>query len=451
MHTPYPVALKHFPAIRQSLLAKFSDCQLQAGFELALSLKRPDGTLHTSGYTTHRQAAGRVIHSTLARALKHMCDRGEERIAPETLIEFWDDELRQANVPVSETFSLPAHEDALARRTLRKWARDNWITVADIQGVEERLEAVLRYPDGQGGLVERRVTGQLDLLLMDPTGRHATVPDWKDTWKLPPTVRYDEEEDNDAGDDTLSAEGYFQQQFYALLLFIAFPALQSVTLREFYIRRSKPREATLWRDRDLDNLIAYFSARVELFDRIYEEAVVTRRGRIRRRPLTVVHGVSKWGEPSPGGHCSFCPKALDCPTDVDLREFGQFTSDEEAEAGIGLMLRLRRAAKQLERSAETWVDRHGPVRVVDAKRVRLIGYTAAERTERPSLKQVEDAMRAGRDPRDLYRRKTHTRFAEFTPGSDAELGLSDDDVALMFEQAAEEAQRQKGRGRRRAA
>jgi len=169
---PYPTALRHYPRIRQSTLNGFSACHLYSGFELSMAIPKP-GTpgLQTSGYSTAAQARGRLMHSTIARALKHMVAERQESIPPSIIIDLWDEEIRQAGVPVAETFALPAHEDIFARQMLRKWARENAFSIDEIYGVEVRLEAPLVYPDGAGGLVERIVTGQLDLLLVDPSGR----------------------------------------------------------------------------------------------------------------------------------------------------------------------------------------------------------------------------------------------------------------------------------------
>lgn len=440
--------MAHFPALRQSMLAGFADCQLYAGFELRNAIPRP-GTqlLHTSGYTTHRQAAGRLIHDTLRRAIRDMAERKQERIPHQLLWDIWDDVLRQATVPVDQTHTLPAHEDALARRTLKKWAGDNWFTIADVYAVEERLTATVRYPDGAGGLVDRILTGQLDLLLVDPSGTHATVVDYKDTWKLPARRGSEDEDlyDDGAADepDRLSLEGYFQQQFYAMLLFSQpeFRGLQSVTLRENYIRRSRTREAPIWRHQ-LPALVAYFAATAERFDRCYEASIVTRRQRVRKRPLATV---AQWGEPSPGAHCSYCPGAMDCPVPREAREEGMIATPAEAQTIAGILIRAKRVVAMCERSLRTWADHEGPVRVRDGKRDRFFGFLERERVERPTLRQVSDAMLAGRDPRDLYKRKVSTAFTDFS-ADDAPREIDPDAVVELFEAAAEKAKtRRRGR------
>lgn len=445
---PYPTALAHFPVLRQSMLATFADCQLQAGFELRAAIGKPGArVLHTSGYTTHRQAAGRLIHSTLGRALRHMLERTQERIAPEIILDLWDDELRQASEKLADTFALPAHEDVLARKTLRKWANDNWITIAEVYGVEERLAVPIQYPDGAGGFVTRVLTGQLDLLLVDPSGTHATVPDWKDTWKLPPKASGDDDEDYD-DDDTLSLEGYFQQRFYAMLIFLTpeLRGVQSVTLREFYVRRSQPREATLWRHQ-LPDLVRYFSAETEKFDRCYEAAIRTRRNRVRRRALATP---AQWGEPSPGAHCFNCPGRMDCPVPPEARIGGMIGNPAEAQTYGGILLRAKSVVKLIEASMRTWTDHEGPTRVRDAKRDHFLGYVVRERVERPSLRQINEALLAGRDPRELYKRKTSTVFTNYAPTADVTRGLDDEDTVAMFEKAAALAELDRPRPRTRA-
>lgn len=444
---PYPTAVAHFPALRQSMLAGFADCQLYAGFELRNALPRPgEQLLHTSGYTTHRQAAGRLIHDALRRALRHMAREREERIPHELLWDLWDEAIRQADVPVSQTHTLPAHEDDLARRTLKKWALDNVFTIREVYAVEQRYTAIVRYPDGQGGVVERVLTGQLDLLLVDPSGTHATVVDYKDTWKLPATRgSEDDDEDDEQEEDRLSDEGYFQQQFYAWLLFSQpeFRALQSVTLRENYIRRSRSREAPIWRHK-MPALTAYFAATAERFDRCYEAAIVTRQKRVRRRPLATP---AQWGEPSPGAHCSFCPGAMDCPVPREAREGGMITTPAEAQKIAGILLRAKRVVAMCERALRTWTDREGPVRIRDGKRQRFFGYLERERVERPSLRQIDAAMLAGRDPRDLFRRKVSTAFTDFS-ADDQPPEIDNDDVVALFEAAAAaSAKRNRGRSR----
>lgn len=416
------------------MLSGFASCHLYAGFELALAIPTPgSAALQTSGYTTAAQARGRLIHSTIARALRHMMEEDQESIPPRLVIDFWDEEIRQVGVPVAETFALPAHEDVFARRTLRKWARENAFTIEDIYGVEERLEAVVPYPDGHGGTVERIVTGQLDLLLVDPSGIHATVPDWKSGFGLP-AQRKTGDEDEDAGiDDRLSLEGYFQQRFYALLVFVGLPAVQSVTLREYYLPWSEPREATIWRH-ELPDIMAYIAALVEAFDRCFESAIVTRRGRVRRRPLATV---KQWGEPSPGGHCSWCAKAADCPVDIDAREGGAVTTPVDAERMAGILIRAKRVVAQTERSLKTWTSLEGPVRVRDGKRDRFLGHVLTERVDRPTFAQLDKALLAGRDPRELYRTKTGSTFRDFSPDADVTRGLTSEDTLAMFERARE--------------
>lgn len=434
--------------MRQSLLAKFSDCQLSAGFELALSiLHGPDAEgLHRSGWTSHRAAGGRIAHEVVARAIREMVARDEERIAPELVMGYLDDAMRQRDRPIAETFALPPAEIVQLRKTLRKWARENVITIGDVYAIEHRIEAELTYTL-DGWTVRRTVSGQLDLLMFDASGRHATVPDWKDTWKLPPQGREEDEDQDDPGsDDKLSPEGYFQQRFYALLVFLAFPKVQSVTTREFYLRRSEPREATLWRH-ELPDLVAEFSAMVERFDRSVHAAFEPApKRRKRRKPLATI---AEWGEPSPGAHCSYCPKAVECPVDPDARRGGSISSPEAAERAAGELLKARAVVKQIGESLEAWLSYHGPVRVRDAKRDRVFGLVKTRRTARPTRRAMEQAILAGRDPLDLYRETTGTRMSDYTPErADVAAGQDDDDHLAIFEAAAERARQRRERAAR---
>lgn len=451
---PYLTALAHHRVLRQSLLAVMADCGLQAGFKLRFAITKPGAqVLHTSGYATHRQAAGSLVHATIARALREMIAptdprRGQqESIPPGTVLEIWDEVTRQADVSIDKMLALPAHEDAFARRTLDKWAKDTRITISEVYGIEKRLSAPVYYPDGHGGMVERILTGQLDLLLVDPSGTHATVPDWKHSWRLPTRrgVEYDDDTfdpERDSDDDQLSAEGVFQQQFYAFLIF-SHPdmrGIQSVTLRENYLPRSRERQATLWRH-ELPRLVSYFTNLAERFDRCYEASIVTRRGRIRRRVLATP---AQWGEPAPGAACAFCPGAMDCPLPKEARESGMISSPEEAQTYAGILLRARRIVAMADKGLRTWTDREGPIRVRDGKRERYFGWLERGRVERPTLKQVDEAILAGRDPRDLYRRKVSTTFKDFSP-EDQPPEIHPDDIAALWEWAAGEAARKRGR------
>jgi hypothetical protein len=54
-------------------------------------------------------------------------------------------------------------------------------------------------------------------------------------------------------------------------------------------------------------------------------------------------------------------------------------------------------------------------------------------------------MLAGKDPTQLFRRRTHTRFTHYAPDADVTRGLSEEDTLAMFEKAAELAERKRSR------
>jgi hypothetical protein len=163
---------------------------------------------------------------------------------------------------------------------VKKWAHDNAFDVMNLVDVEKRLDATVRYPQPDGGWVTRVITGQLDALLVEgATTSTAIVLDWKDMWKLPPETE-------------VGFGGYFQQRFYALLIFVNYPSVEDVTLREFYVRFSEPREATLSRKEYVRRHPRGDQALVEQFDRCVEE--------------------NEW-VPSPGRTAGSAPMPQKCP------------------------------------------------------------------------------------------------------------------------------------------
>jgi hypothetical protein len=96
--------------------------------------------------------------------------------------------------------------------------------------------------------------------------------------------------------------GYFQQRWYAYLIFTqpAFRSVERVTLREFYVRYSEPREITLSRDREFEDIREELATLVELFDRSVER--------------------NEW-VPSPGQHCGSARTRF--LTDQGVRTFGE--------------------------------------------------------------------------------------------------------------------------------
>jgi hypothetical protein len=468
-----PTAVERFPRLRQSLLARYSDCALMTAFELraGIATPSPDG-LHTSGWSTHRQAGGTVAHAVIQKALHRMLAEREEQVPTDVVEDLLDRELLLEGRRRGERFAIPTDEAMQLRKTLRGWAANTDWTFDEVAGVEVRFSTVVQYELDDGRRVSRELTGQLDVLLI--ANGHATVVDHKDTWQLPPARGTAADDDTPRKDDGLSPEGFFQQRFYALLVFRTIASIKSVTLRESYIRRGETREATIWRDQ-LPRLEAEMSAAAARFDRAYDDlapdaAAVSLPGaaadlvraldgdgddlgaldRLRDLVTGKQPPLHEAWEPSPGSHCRYCPKAHDCPIDPDLRGDGGLMEPDEAYAAAGEYLVAKRVTKYRKDQLMRWIDLHGPIRIKDGKRVRFLGFVTTRHTVKPTAAEVLAAQRAGRDPRLLYRTRTGTEFREVTPDAPG-VSFMGDDLVGEFERAAEyvRTQNQRTAGRSR--
>jgi hypothetical protein len=126
-----------------------------------------------------------------------------------------------------------------------------------------------------------------------PTNDHLVVLDWKDTWAIP-------------GPASISAEGYFQQRAYAYLLLMQpeHDHLDAVTLREVYVRFRAGRVGHGQRARRRPSPVAAADDRQELA--VIVEAFDEALQHGEERPVL-------WRNPSPGGHCNYCPLPHNCP------------------------------------------------------------------------------------------------------------------------------------------
>lgn len=403
---PYPRAVARFPQVRQSLLAAFDACALETHFEMS----------YRRGWNEHHQGRGQLFHRVAARCLREMARMGEDTIPVDAALAVLDEVIGQdyADTECPECASdkiLPGLSKYMERTcsncgamfqtefvnvprkhiadlvwVTKKWAHDNAFDTSHIIDVEKRLRATVHY-SLLGLAVERVLSGQLDVLMVDPADpSHAIVIDWKDTWKLPAKT-------------TISDEGFFQQRFYAWLVMANYKAVERVTLREFYVRRSETREATLWRH-DHDQLEHEFAALVRKFDKAYEEQV--------------------W-VPSPGAHCGWCARPTKCPIPTFTRGAGRITDERGAKQVAAQLIVAKRAARAAEDALRSWVDLHGPIQVKDAKGKRVYGFVESESTSRPSRDEIERALlQAGgeltaADLERLYRPAKQTRFIDHAP------------------------------------
>jgi hypothetical protein len=416
--TPYPVALERFPAVRQSRLATFDRCALSASFD--------EDFRH--GWSGHPQARGTIFHRFAARALVQMSEQGEKTIPTDAAIEILEDCLRQADVDKvcvecggditerfmdgfpktrcenghvhsSEFVNLPMSEVKDLRWVVVKWANESAFDIENLIDVEQRIKADLTY-DVDGDYVQRTLTGQLDAVFLGGDQMdEAIVLDWKDTWALPAPA--------DVGFD-----GYFQQRFYAWLVFKNYPMIQRVTLREFYVRYSEAREATVWRS-DIEDVERELAALVERFDRAFQDDVFP---------------------PSPGVHCQFCPRPAACPIFPGVRGEGTITDDKTARRFAAEATVAKAALDQRTKALKAYTSVHtGGVEVSDHKGKRVWGHRPIKRVSRPDKETMQQALRAAGAGQavnldELYREATGTRFEMHTP---VEVEDSPDDAKLM--------------------
>jgi hypothetical protein len=452
---PYPKALKRFPTIRQSWLSSFDDCGLTNYFDLT----------YRKGWSTSYQARGQIFHRFAAECLRTMAGLSEDSIPVDAALGILRDVMRQDDVDRrcpgcgSENLMLGMSNDGKRRCrdckhefetdlvnlsedsarslywTAIKWAHDNAFDIQNLVDVEKRAEATIYYPNRDlGGMVPRRLTGQIDALFIDDAGT-AIVIDWKDMWSLPPAHEPGE-------DDEVSFKGYFQQRFYAWLIFKQpeYHFVQRVTLREFYVRYSQPREATVTRA-DEAEIEGELAALAERFDRQWDEQL-----RLRRNSRRTAF------RPTPGKHCGFCILPTSCPIPAPARDEGRITTAEEAELEARRLLVSERIVKQARGALQTYGELNGPIPIRDAKGKRVLGFMPAQRTERPSLEQVEAAEREKGGPlssaelKALYKTKDGTRWGKFVPKEmTVPPGLSDEEIAEALEASIEAARESRDR------
>lgn len=383
---PYPTAKQKFPTLRQSLLSTFDACALGAKFDLE----------HRKDWTSHLAAEGQIFHRFAAKALKMMSDLGNATIDPEDGLAILRDCLRQHDVDPRDRVNIPAKLVKRLRWVVVKWCYENVFDIAHLVDVEQRLAAEVSY--GDFSEVNRMITGQLDCLFA-PEEDWAVVPDWKNSWALPPI-------------NEVSERGYFQQRVYGLLVMKTYSVIQRVTLRETYVRlkdknteAAPVREATVFRS-ELPAIEEELATLAENFDRCVEQGTW---------PLVPGEMPELW-TPSPGSHCSWCPNPTACPIFPSARVEGAIESEEQAERWAAEAIVAKAAYDQRTKALKAWNGAHGPTKVRHAKDPnRVIGYRQGSRTSRPTQKEVEAALReqgADLDVKTLYKTEAVTRFEQ---------------------------------------
>lgn len=427
---PYPRAMRRFPVLRQSWLSQFDDCGLSSRFEFE----------YRSGTSTHPQARGQIFHRFAGRALREMARMHEEEIEVDVAMAIFHEVLRQEDIDrecpwcfspnirpgvskhglrtcadcrrkfETELVNLPMREVKDLYWTVKKWARENQWDTRSLYSVEERLKAVVRY--GAYGGVERVLTGQTDALFR-PQPDWMVVLDWKDTWGLP-------------GPADVSFKGYFQQRFYAWMLMKQpqFKQVERVTLREFYVRFSEPREATIHRQ-DLDDIEAEMGALAERFDRAYEE--------------------NAW-VPTAGQHCNFCMRPSACPIPVFARDEGRIIDADRAKQVAESLLVAEKVVRDNRKALRGFAEVNGNLEVKSKKGKKVMGFKHSKTVVRPTRDELARAlMEAGPNGMvnldELYKERKNTKFGVFAPEASDDPSVQDAHLMEQLEASLAMAQK----------
>lgn len=372
-------ALALYPELRQSTLAAFDDCNLRALFDLR----------HARGWSSHPQSAGILFHRFAAEALRVMMLAGEERIPVAEALELLYWVVRQKDVPMDERVVVPLRDLRTLRMAVIKWAAENSFSVSRIVDIERRLRATVSYdPEDGTGLVERVLTGQLDVLLFEPPDT-AVVIDWKLTFGLPPERMPTTEVKAQNEANYISYEGYFQQRFYGLLVLRNYPSIQAVKLREFYPLKGRARTATLYRA-DLEHVEREMALKAEAFD----DAVTAG---------TLYAGTAGPGDAwpaSPGKHCSFCARPGRCPIEPEARGSGAIQDAEMAARYAAEREVATRVRDHRTDALKPWVAVHGPVELKHSKGRRAIAWVPNKTGRGHTFREYvpEESDRGGADP-----------------------------------------------------
>jgi len=399
--TPYPKALEEFPILRQSTLSRYDECGLTSLFE----------RMYRSTFDDGASGRGIIWHRWAAKAMYVMAEAGEDHLEVDVGISILLETLRQADTPPDEVVNIPMREIHDLLWMVKKFCYETRWNIAGLVDIEHRLNHVVHYPNPAGGWVERVISGQLDVLFAEGEALdHGIVIDYKTGWWLPPPSE-------------VSEGGFFQQRFYGLLAMRNHSTLNRVTLREFYPRYSQPREATVYREQ-LDEIEDTVSALAERFDRSVQEGI--------------------W-RPSPGAHCSYCPRPTKCPIFPTARRKGRISSAEEASVVAAQVLVGEKAIKQNKEALKVWTGEHGPIPIRDAKANRVWGHRVQRRVERPTREQMERAIETGETLDDLYRETIGTRFDIHVPSPDIE-PEPEPDLVEQLERSIALAEERKRRG-----
>jgi hypothetical protein len=241
-----------------------------------------------------------------------------------------------------------------------KWVKDNHFTVRNIVDVERTLTATLDVPHWETGEVYQRVLEGTPDAVIAAEDNTAIVLDWKHTWMLPP------ERDEDEDEPGLSYHGFFQQQWYGWLILKMYPGIQRVILREFYVRRTKRRQAAINRS-DMHVIERRLRALISNMDRALQV------GQPANYHLETLEALGSW-KPSPGKHCHYCAASIYCPIEEAYRGDGGIETPEDAARWAARRTVAKSIHKRADQVLQPFAELHGPIKIKSAKGARVLGY-----------------------------------------------------------------------------
>ena len=346
--------LDYLPTVRQSILSNFDNCRLSTRWNL-------EGV----AFDNPAQARGHLFHRYAAEVLRTLWRSGEDSMPTEEAMVILYETVAQRHVTDRDVVWLPAVE----RRILRKCAialvynhgrqeprRFKMHNLLAVEGTTmeggEPLTIPVSYPDPDGGIVERTLTGRPDAIVAHPPDG-IEILDWK-TDRQPPAQGPDEgDERGDHRDDAehVSYGGYFQQRFYGVGALRKWPSVKWVRLRERYVLVGEDRWATIYREH-MEHIERELAADVELLD----------------RGLMGGHKSDIWA-PQPGKHCNFCPRPGQCPIPNEERGAGAITNGQMARRYGAQAVVAQRVYKDRVEALKPWVNEREPdgVEVASAK------------------------------------------------------------------------------------
>lgn len=345
--------------LRQSQIARFDNCALS----LLLEVQQPDVRQQHVGIMAAR---GALFHRWVAKAINQMRAEGWNSYPVEMGLELLLTVLAQRDVPDNEVVHLPMRELKWLRVLVTRWCEGGAFNAQRVLYVEERLYMKLKCPDGRGGLYERTITGQPDVIVADPPGG-VIVVDWKAGW-APPSQEVARADGREDDDQKLSDQGYAQQVIYGALVLANLPAVERVTLREAYLMAGEYREATIHRWQ-MERVLDILGAIVSQIDAAFASGPDS----------------DRW-VPTAGTHCGICPSPRSCP----LQEWeGIPTNVDEAV----LLAREWIVAAQVRKDRlpflKGWVEAHGPIPIDHGKGRREVGWVRNKTGSGRSFKLYE--------------------------------------------------------------